>query len=61
MTKREKLIERIRVHIMNGDEGAAMRIYVENRCISHSAYNETARKARLARGNIYGEDDLPAS
>jgi len=50
MTKREKLLERIRIHIINGDESAAMRIYIENKCISYQSYNETAKSARLSRG-----------
>lgn len=50
MTKREKLLERIRIHIIKGDESAAMRVYIENKCISHQAYSEAAKAARLSRG-----------
>lgn len=49
MTKREKILERIRVHIMKGDESAAMRIYIESPCISHADYSKTAKAARLSR------------
>lgn len=48
MTKREKLLERIRVYIIKGDESAAMRVYIENKCISHQAYSETAKAARIS-------------
>lgn len=42
MTKRETVLEHIRVAAFNGDLGKAMRLYVENR-VSYAAYLEAVQ------------------
>jgi hypothetical protein len=45
MTKRQQILELIRIAVREGDHRQAMRLYVENR-ISHKAFREAIAKAR---------------
>ena len=50
MTKRERLLEAIRIAAYEQDDRTAVRIYVENR-ISRKAYQEAYDKGKAQRGN----------
>ena len=43
MTKRQQLIQQIKSHARNNDYKSAMRIYIENKCISYETYQRAIK------------------